>query len=454
MSEPSGLTVVGLQVDSYQRLRAARLHPSPTGLVPVYGNNEAGKSSLLESMLELLGARKMSDMPIREGEDGASTVMDLGEIVVRGRWSKDSGGKPKRTVTVEAADGSKVRSPAAVLESLRGQFADPIAFQSMKPAEQVRTVLAVTGLDQRLDELEAEAEAIYERRRDAGRDAERAEAAAEELRQRVQALPPPAIEDGATLESLTEQLEAAKNHNAAADGAHAAVATIKQRGTDLGVRCDQLRKQIADLQAQLATNEAALEEARTAYVAAAQRATSMKLVDVAPIRERMRLHEAERGNEALRENARLALEHASGLRASHTATDEELAAKRAEIAELLGAAKFPVEGMSYDPEEKRLLVNGIPFTQASQAQRLRIAAAIAMAGNPRIKVLFAREGSLLAPSAQRVLAEVAQEAGWQLWLEVVAESPQGVGVWIEDGVAIDWKGPGAEALSASQEARG
>ena len=42
-----------------------------------------------------------------------------------------------------------------------------------------------------------------------------------------------------------------------------------------------------------------------------------------------------------------------------------------------------------------VLLNGLPLSQASGAEQLRLSMAIAMAGNPKLRVLRIKEGSLL-----------------------------------------------------------
>ncbi len=155
------LTVVGLHVDNYKRLTAADLKPSPQGLVAVRGKNAQGKSSLIGSMLDALGATKASAdaLPITVGERTATVVLDLGEIVVRKHWTRDRDThKAKPSLSIVAKDGGKIRSPAAVLKELRGHFADPVAFLDLKAPEQVKVVLATLGLDEHLERLEAQAE--------------------------------------------------------------------------------------------------------------------------------------------------------------------------------------------------------------------------------------------------------------------------------------------------------
>ena len=439
----SDLTVVGLRVDNYKRLLAADLHPTAKGLVPVRGKNAQGKSSLIGSMLDALGATRASAdaLPITEGQREATVVLDLGEIVVRKHWTRDrDGGTAKASLSIVAKDGGKVRGPAAVLKELRGHFADPVAFLDLKAPEQVKVVLSTLGLDEHLARLEAQAEAHYDARRDVNRDVTRLNGALTELEQEVGGLPAPPT-DG-TLAEAVEAVTAAKDFNADRAKALAAMEAAARRGRALKERVEQL--------------ELELEQAKADHAAAGKEwteaATDAKRfgdeADMAPLTAAVMAHEAaarHQGRRDLLDSTRVEWEVAT---ATAEQADAELEATRAEIHELLSGTEFPVDGMAYDHEAKSLSLNGVPFSQASQAERLKVAAAVAMAGDPRIKVLFATDCSLLDDDSLAQLAEMADARGFQLWAEIVDSKAAGSGVWVEDGNATEAVGEVVEEVQA------
>jgi len=97
--------------------------------------------------------------------------------------------------------------------------------------------------------------------------------------------------------------------------------------------------------------------------------------------------------------------------------------------EAIAAAKMPVEGITF--ADGAILLNGVPFDQASDAEQLRASVAVAMAGEPRLKVLRIREGSLLDVDGLKLVSQMAEAKGWQVWLERVGDN--GTGFVIEDG---------------------
>jgi hypothetical protein len=115
-----------------------------------------------------------------------------------------------------------------------------------------------------------------------------------------------------------------------------------------------------------------------------------------------------------------------------TISDAQLA-KRAAIA----AVTFPVDGLSLS-ENGAVLYRGLPFEQASSAEQLRVSLGIAMAMNPKLRVLRVKDGSLLDEDSLKLIAGMVELADYQLWLERVDSSGR-VGIVMHDGavVAVD-----------------
>jgi hypothetical protein len=95
----------------------------------------------------------------------------------------------------------------------------------------------------------------------------------------------------------------------------------------------------------------------------------------------------------------------------------------------IAAAKLPIDGISFG--EGQVLLNDLPFDQASDAEKLRTSVAIAMAANPKLPVVLIRDGSLLDEDGLRLVAEMADARGAQVWIERVGTG--GVGIVLENG---------------------
>jgi len=75
---------------------------------------------------------------------------------------------------------------------------------------------------------------------------------------------------------------------------------------------------------------------------------------------------------------------------------------------------------------------GIPFDQASSSEQLRVSMSIAMAANPKLRVIRIQDGSLLDDNSMAAIAETAKANDYQIWIERVDDSGK-VGIVIEDG---------------------
>ncbi len=112
---------------------------------------------------------------------------------------------------------------------------------------------------------------------------------------------------------------------------------------------------------------------------------------------------------------------------------DAIAAREKQKVDAITAAEMPVEGLGFGDGE--VTYGGIPFEQASDAERLRVSVAIAMASNPKLRVIRVRDGSLLDEEALKALAGIAHDRDYQVWIERVDGSGK-VGVVMEDGAVI------------------
>jgi hypothetical protein len=96
----------------------------------------------------------------------------------------------------------------------------------------------------------------------------------------------------------------------------------------------------------------------------------------------------------------------------------------------IASTQFPVDGLTFN--ENGLMFNGVPFSQASSAEQLKVSVAMGIAMNPKLKVLLIRDGSLLDEESLSVVASMAEESDAQVWVERVSKGKE-CSVIIEDG---------------------
>ena len=89
-----------------------------------------------------------------------------------------------------------------------------------------------------------------------------------------------------------------------------------------------------------------------------------------------------------------------------------------------------MDGLGFD--EDGVTYQGVPFSQASAAEQIRVSLAMAMALNPKLRVIRILDGSLLDADNLALIAEMATVSDYQVWIERVGDG-DGIGVVIDDG---------------------
>ena len=392
------MKIIELQAENVKRLKAVQIAPDGTVQV-IGGRNAQGKSSVLDAIWLALGggkASKETPLPIRDGEDKASVRLDLGELVVTRSWTRKG-----TSLKVENADGAQYKSPQGMLDALVGQLSfDPLAFTRLSPKEQREALLDLVDVD--LESIDSEITGVYAERTSIGRQGKAIGDV--EVDDDL-----PAEETSAT--DLIYQVQVATDKNALIDQKMVAKYEVEARINDTKRLLADLEKQYAELNKWAVSQEA-------------------EPVDVDALREQ--LSTVEETNAKIRANnaARERKAKKDRLRATYESLTGRLTELDEQKATALAAAKFPVQGLSFD--DSGVLYNGLPLSQASSAEQIRVSLAMGMALNPRLRVLMIKDGSLLDDDSMAAIREQVAEKDFQLWLEVVNPSDPSA-VIIEDG---------------------
>lgn len=423
------MKIIELRAENIKRLTAVQIRPDGR-VVKISGKNDAGKSSVLDSIwMALGGAEAIPADPIHEGADEARIRLDLGDMVVVRKLRRVEGQPPfTTTLVIENADGSRARSPQTLLNELVGRYSlDPLEFSRLRPKDQFDALkILVPGID--LDEIEKANGADYERRTFNNRKAKELLAGAAAIMvapgKWVKTDEAPILADLARAGEHNQHLQARANRR---EKAVADAEKLESQATAMRERIAALEEEVARLQTQLPDVIKQSEDLRRRLKTAPDLPEPL---DTAHLAER--LTEARNTNanaEKLAQKAELerqAAEHEKISEALTAAMESRDQQKNAAIA----AAKLPVPGLTLGSGE--VLIDGHPFAVASASQRLKISTALAMALHPQIRVLRIEDGSLLDKASMTVISEMAEANDFQVWMEVVDETGK-VGVVIEDG---------------------
>jgi DNA repair exonuclease SbcCD ATPase subunit len=423
------MKILSLEAENFMRLRIVRIDSQGRNLVQITGKNGSGKTSILNAIYAALaGAKGAPVKPIREGAESAIIRLDLGEVTVTRRFTKKS-----TSLIVEAADGSRFPNPQSMLDSLLGAMSfDPLEFSRLKSREQLEQLRSLVNLDVDLDALDRANEGDYNARTLYNRDVKSIQA-------RLDATP--AItqlpEQPADVTALLEQLEMANDLNKQTALENAAIASKNTQIQVLANNIDSFKRDIGRLQKEIAAKQGQIAEAgaqKAALEAEVANASRGEEIDTAWLRQEIAqaqdqqcVYDAHKQAMDARANLSRELEAAKA-KSEQCTKNIELRDERKRTA--IASAKMPVEGLGFGDGE--VLWNGLPLSQASDAEQLRISVAIAMQMNPKLRVLRIRDGSLLDSNSMKLLEDMLDAEDYQAWVERVEEDGK-VGVVMEDG---------------------
>lgn len=416
------MKIVQLRAENIKRLRAVEIKPDGN-LVVISGKNCAGKSSVLDSIWYALGgkeAAKDAPHPIRHGESRAEVSLDLGDLRVTRSWTSDE----KTYLKVEAKDGARYSSPQQVLDSLVGRFSfDPLAFIHQDEKAQVKTLLGLLDLGVDLPALDKERADLYAQRTEIGRTVTALEGQLAGMPAADPSLPTEEQSAAAVMDAYTAAVaQQQANEKKLTDLQHAAI--------DI----DDAKTMIADLERRLAGAKTSLEIAETWYAELVGEVANLD--DPHPEQFKERLSALEATNAKVREAKKRAgiAQELGAAQVKRNLLSTKIESIDNDKAAALSAAAMPIAGLGFG--EDGVTLNGLPLKQASGSEQLRVGLAIAMALNPKLRVIRITDGSLLDADALKLVAEMAEAQDFQCWIERVADG-QGIGIHIEDGQVVE-----------------
>lgn len=455
------MKIVKLSSTNVKRLSVVEITPDGA-LVTIGGKNGAGKSSVLDSIAYVLGGEKLVPAnPIRTGEAEARIVIDLGDYLVTRRFyrsvtrdmlpngadtegnetfkigDKVTYGETKSTLVVTNKEGAKYPAPQVLLDKLYGKLTfDPLAFSREKEATQNDILRRLVGLD--FTDMNTERKGHVDARTMAKRTQAQQEAKLLQMPHHTDAGEEVSvdavlkdIDHGRELQlaaelklrELGEQVESFKILERARENHLAEIESLEQK-------LSHVRGLLTNCEDLMGKRKDAVTQAQRAYDIAKDSVPEFTTLH-------RRLQELEGNNKKARENKAhqeqaKAVTDTMKLVMGHTKTIEEIDANKQTA---LQRAKFPVPGLSLS--EEGVTFEGLPLSEVSASVQLRVSVAIGLALNPTLKVLLIRNGNLLDKDSMKLVAEQAEQAGAQVWMEYVTDTGEGVSVMLEDGHVAD-----------------
>lgn len=392
------MKILELTASNFKRIKAISIKPDGNSVI-VSGKNGAGKSSVLDAIVvALCGGRTIPDKPIRYGEKKAEIVVETNEIVIK-RSFTPSGSQ----LEITAKDGSKVKSPQALLDGLVGKISfDPLEFMRMKSVDQRKLLLDMLGI--RFDDIDTKLAQVRSDKVTMSRDAARAEKELEGIRvEKVEEVDPNEI--------MKRVYEA----------------------NEINSKIDLIDSEIKSGQSRVQAYEDLIKKIKENVDELIQKQFELERVDVVSLTDQ--LSRVQHQNQQAQAWKRY--QHMKGnveaLRSELERRKQEETVLVTERAERLNKAKMPIAGLSVSDDG--IIFDGIPLAQVNTAKALEVCLAISMSLNPKMKVIRIN-GNDLDEDSLKAVCSLADDKDYQLWIEKV-DSTGKVGIVIEDGSVVE-----------------
>lgn len=402
--------ITALEAENVKRIKAVALTPAPTGLTLVGGNNNQGKTSVLDALAWALGGERFR--PDAAQRDGAIAPAHLKVTLSNGVVVERKGKNASLTVT----DPTGRRSGQQLLNA----FVEPLAldlprFMDASDKEKADILLRIIGVGSELQVKDLEIKGLYDKRTFTGQLAAQKKHFAEEMISY-----PEAPDEPVSASELIRQQQDILARNGENQRLRAQYAELEQQVQQCVDELKRTRERIATLQ-QLA-DELDAKHTKLFNQRETARKTVSQLQDESTAELEASIRDIEETNRKVRANLEKsrAEDEAAQYASEYDRLTESIQQKRADRMALLNGADLPLPGLSV--EDGVLTYKGKHWRDMSGSDQLRVAAAIVRRLNPDC-------GFVLLDKLEQMDMTTLQE--FSAWLE--AEGLQAIATRVSTG---------------------
>lgn len=405
-----------LEIENVKRVKAVKIEPTANGLTIVGGNNNQGKTSVLDAIAWALGGNKYK--PSQAHREGSMTPPHLSITMNNGLIVERKGKNSDLKIT----DPSGQKGGQNLLNSFVEELAINLPkFMDSTSKEKAQTLLQIIGVGDQLFELERAETEEYNKRHTIGQIKDQKEKFAKEMQYY-----PDAPKELVSITELVAQQQEILARNGENQRKRQQVNEISQRFEMERQQIENMRQQLLELETKHNQTSLDLETAQKSAKDLQDESTTELESNIAEIDEINRRVRVNLDKDKAEEDAAEYRNQYDQL----TATIDEI---RKQKAELLDKAELPLTGLSV--KDGQLIYNGQQWDNMSGSDQLKVSTAI-------VRKLKPDCGFILLDKLEQMDVKSLEEFG--AWLE--QESLQGIAtrvstgdeceIVIEDGYAI------------------
>lgn len=346
-----------LEIENVKRVKAVTIEPTSNGLTILGGNNNQGKTSVLDAIAWALGGNKYKpSKPARDGSMNPPTLrLELSNGLIVERKGKNS--------DLKVTDPSGQKAGQQLLDSFVEELALNLPkFIESSAKDKANTLLQIIGVGEKLWELDRKEEQLYNERRTIGQIADQKKKYAAEQPQYPEA--PNELVSIADLIHEQQEILARNGENA----------KKRQNRENIVNSLHLSEARLKQLKEQLAQEEATHESLMSDYIAANK--SIEDLVDESTEEIESSIANIEEINRKVRANLdkEKAEEDAKQYKSQYENLSKQIQDVRDERTSLLDSADLPLPGLSV--EDGELVFEGQKWDNMSGSQQLRVSTAI------------------------------------------------------------------------------
>lgn len=413
------MTINKLEIENVKRIKAVKIEPSEKGLTIIGGNNNQGKTSVLDSIAWALGGNKYKpSQAMREGSQVPPTLkitMSNGLIVER----------KGKNASLKVIDPNGQKGGQQLLDSFVEELAiDLPKFLESSPKDKANTLLQIIGVGNQLAELELKEKELYNQRHAIGVIADQKEKFAKE-----QVYYPEAPKEMVSISELIQQQQdiLAKNGENAR----------KRQNVDIIQRNYEFKQsEVNDFKLKLKQAEEQLAQLANDLEVAQKDA--MDLHDESTAEIEKNIAEIDDINRKVRANLdkEKAEDDAKQQREQYNALTTDINKVRQEKTDLLTNADLPLPGLTV--EDGQLLYLGQEWDNMSGSQQLMVATAIVRKLKPDCGFVLIDKLEQMDQATLDQFGQWLEDEGLQAIATRVSTGDE-CSIIIEDGYSIDNK---------------
>lgn len=383
------IKINAFELENVKRIKAVALKPTPSGLTVIGGDNNQGKTSVLDTIAWALGGDRYK--PSNPARDGSVVPPSIRVTLSNGLIVERTG----KNNTLKVTDPNGNRHGQQLLNSFIEELALNLPkFMESPDREKANTLLQIIGVGDQLRELERRETELYNRRRVVGQEADRKKKFAMEM-----PMYPDAPAEPVSAYELIQRQQAILAINGENQ-------RKRQMASQLEFQCNQLKNQVADAENKLAALREALSATLTDLETARKSAADLHDESTAQIERDLQNIEVINVKVRANSDRQKAEMEAQQYQYQYDELTNELENTRQEKRNLLNNAVLPLPGLSV--EEGELTYMGKKWDGMSGSDQLKVATAIVRALNPMC-------GFVLIDKLEQMDLKTMQEFG--AWLQ-------------------------------------